>query len=143
MGLIDRSEFGRWRAQAERTVETAQLAADGGSHGWACFLCEQAAQLAVKGLLHSVGEEAWGHDLPQLVDRASRSLAANWGIGDAADELSRHYIPARYPDAHPSGTPDEHYNITSSTLAFSYAREIIDAVDEAWAALQFADEDLP
>jgi HEPN domain-containing protein len=93
----------------------------------------------VKGLLHSIGEEAWGHDLPQLVDRASRSLGADWGVSDAADELSRHYIPARYPDAHPSGTPDEHYNATSSRLAFSYARAIIAAVDDAWSALRSKD----
>jgi HEPN domain-containing protein len=132
MGLIDRSEFGRWRDQAERTLETAHLAADGASYGWACFLCEQGAQLAVKGLLHSVGEDAWGHDLPELVDRASRSLQTGWAIADAADELSRHYIPARYPDAHPSGTPDDHYNATSSRLAFAYAGEILAAVDEAW-----------
>lgn len=52
-------------------------------------------------------------------------------------------FPPRYPDAHPSGTPDEHYNATSSTLAFSYAREIMDTVDEAWRALQSADEDSP
>ncbi|MDQ6928942.1 MAG: HEPN domain-containing protein [Actinomycetota bacterium] len=140
MGLTDRSEFDRWRAQAGHTLKTARLAADGGSNGWACFLCEQAAQLAVKGLLHSTGEDAWGHDLPQLVERASQTLQTDWtSIADAADELSRHYIPARYPDAHPSGTPDEHYNATSTRLAFSYAEAIIDAVDERWRSLEEAD----
>lgn len=140
VGVLDRPEFDRWRSQAERTVVTARLAADGGSHGWACFLCEQAAQLAVKGLLHAVGEEAWGHDLTQLVDRAARSVDADWSaVADQADELSRHYIPARYPDAHPSGTPDEHYNAMSSRLAFEYVTAVLDAVDAAWLALGHAD----
>ncbi len=142
MGLLDRPEFDRWRAQADRTLDTARLASDGGSHGWACFLCEQAGQLAVKGLLHAVGEEAWGHDLPQLVARAAGALGADWStITDASEELSRHYIPARYPDAHPSGTPYDHYNPTSSRLAFGYAEAVLEAVDTAWLALCEADGD--
>ncbi len=140
MALLDRPEFDRWRAQADRTLATARLVADGGSHGWACFLCEQAAQLAVKGLLHAIGEDAWGHDLPQLVERAAQALGVDWSpIADGADELSRHYIPARYPDAHPSGTPDEHYNPTSSRLAFAYADAILRAVDDAWRELREAE----
>ncbi len=142
MGVLDRPEFDRWRSQADRTHDTARLVADGASHGWACFLCEQAAQLAVKGLLHAIGEEAWGHDLPQLVVRAAGALGADWStVTDAAEELSRHYIPARYPDAHPSGTPYDHYNPTSSRLAFGYADAVIDAVDAAWGQLREADGD--
>lgn len=140
MGLLDAAEFERWRAQADRTVATAHLAADGGSHGWACFLCEQAAQLAVKGLLHAIGEPAWGHDLPQLVARAAESVGPErLAVTDAAEELSRHYIPARYPDAHPAGTADEHYNATSSRLAFEYVGSVLDAIDDAWQALNDAD----
>ncbi|MGH9156901.1 MAG: HEPN domain-containing protein [Acidimicrobiales bacterium] len=142
MGLLDRPEFDRWRAQAELTLATAGMAARGGSHGWACFLCEQGAQLAVKGLLHAVGAEAWGHDLPQLVARAARELDADWtSVADAADELSRHYIPARYPDAHPSGTPEDHYNPTSSGLAFGYASAVLAMVDSTWVDLGRADAD--
>jgi len=148
VGVLDRPEFDRWRAQADRTLAAARLVAEGDSHGWACFLCEQSAQLAVKGLLHAIGEEAWGHDLPQLVARATDALggdapsAIDWSmVADAADELSRHYIPARYPDAHPSGTPFDHYNATSSRLAFEYAATILGAVDAGWETLQAADAD--
>lgn len=144
MGVFDSNEFDRWRLQAQRTVATAHLAADGGSHGWGCFLCEQAAQLAVKGLLHAIGEPAWGHDLPQLLSRAAGVLDEEWpDVSDAAEELSRHYIPARYPDAHPAGAPDDHYNPTSSGLAFGHAETVLHAVDEAWARLlaSAADDD--
>jgi len=83
-----------------------------------------------------------GHDLPQLVVRAAGALGTDWSaITDAAEELSRHYIPARYPDAHPSGTPYDHYNPTSSGLAFGYADSIVDAVDAVWAQLCEADGD--
>lgn len=142
MGVLDGEEFDRWRSQAERTMATAGLAAGGGSHGWACSLYEHAAQLAVKGLLHGVGEEAWGHDLPQLVARATAALGETWpSVAEVAEELSRHYIPARYPDAHPSGTPEDHYNALSSDLARSYAERVLGAVDAAWAVLHRPGDD--
>jgi HEPN domain-containing protein len=142
MGLLDGDEFDRWRSQAELTIATAHLAADGGSHGWACFLCEQASQLAVKGILYAVGVEAWGHDLPRLVERAAEALDEQWlGVAEVAEELSRHYIPARYPDAHPSGTPEDHYNSLSSDQAFDYAGRVLGAVDGAWARLQEPEDD--
>ncbi|HEV2069553.1 MAG TPA: HEPN domain-containing protein [Acidimicrobiales bacterium] len=144
MGLLDGEEFDRWRSQAERTMATARLAVAGDSHGWACFLYEQAAQLAVKGLLHGVGEEAWGHDLPQLVARAAAALDQRWpGVAEVAEELSRHYIPARYPDAHPSGTPEDHYNALSSDLARGYAEWVLGAVDASWASLHEPGDEQP
>jgi HEPN domain-containing protein len=77
-----------------------------------------------------------GHDLPELVTRAAAAVGRDWsGIADAAQELSRHNIAARYPDAHPGGTPEQHYNATSSGLAVGYVGAILDAVDEAWRAL--------
>jgi len=49
--------------------------------------------------------------------------------------------PPGYPDAHPSGTPYDHYNPTSSRLAFGYADAVLDAVDAAWRQLREADGD--
>jgi len=56
---LDAQEFNRWLEQAGSAQATADLARAGGRHDWACFLDEQAAQLAVKGLLHGIGEQAW------------------------------------------------------------------------------------
>ncbi|MDP8957788.1 MAG: HEPN domain-containing protein, partial [Actinomycetota bacterium] len=71
---LDEEEFRRWRDQAARALEAARLAGEGGQHEWACFLSEQAAQLAVKGLLHGAGLEAWGHDLTLLSSRVAAEL---------------------------------------------------------------------
>src|SRR5918992_4040621 len=97
---VDRDEFDRWRAEADAALRGARLQAEGGLHNWACFAAEQAAQLAVKGLLHGLGRGPWGHDLLRLGE-----LAAQAGIDvsdaerDAMRRLGRHYIPARHPDA--------------------------------------------
>jgi HEPN domain-containing protein len=60
---LDRTEFERWRREASGALLHAELAEGAELHNWACFSAEQAAQLAVKGLLHAVGAGSWDHDL--------------------------------------------------------------------------------
>lgn len=135
--LLDEPELRRWREQAGSAAETAALAEGGGRFEWACFLFEQAAQLAVKGFLHGVGAEAWGHDLVVLFDRAA-AVAGDLlppSLAPGAARLARHYIPARYPDAHASGAPGSHYTSDDARSAAADAHSILDAVDSAWEAL--------
>jgi HEPN domain-containing protein len=134
---LDRAEFERWRAQAASALETAALARKGGRCEWACFLCEQAAQLAVKGILHAVGLDAWGHDLAVLAARAREAHGPVWPapVQDAAVRLSRHYIPTRCPDAHASGAPSLHYTDADAEQASRDARDVLAAVDRAWSTL--------
>lgn len=44
---------------------------------------------------------------------------------EAARELDRHYIPARYPNAHPDVAPHEAYDEATSRRALKAAEEII------------------
>jgi HEPN domain-containing protein len=134
---LDRAEFERWRAEAASASETAALARRGGSHAWSCFLSEQAAQLAVKGLLHGLGSEAWGHDLTLLGARAAELLGDAWpaDLRDVAARLSRHYIPTRYPDAHAAGAPSSHYTDLDAAQAAADAARVFEAIDAAWVRL--------
>jgi HEPN domain-containing protein len=134
---LDGEEFARWREQAGRTLETAELAVEGKRHEWACFLAEQAAQFAVKGLLHAVGEPAWGHDLIALERQVATALDEVWsGLPDEAARLSRHYIAARYPDAHPAGSPGSRYRRSDADMARQDAEAVIAAIDQACATLE-------
>lgn len=166
MAVLDEAEFARWRDSATRTRDAASALAAAGSYEWACFLAEQAAQLATKGLLHGLGEPGWGHDLTVLVASAHRLLEeAGSGtpgrpnptppvpdpssalrgdtdpaeVDDAAARLSRHYIPARYPDAHPAGPPAEHYREPDARQALLDAATLLGWVDTLWGALRAAD----
>lgn len=105
--MLDRSEFERWQEAADDALSGARAQHEAGLHNWACFLAEQAAQLAFKGLLHGVGAPAWGQDLVDLGERVQSAL--NVALPDPASaslrRLSRHYVASRYPDAHPAGAP--------------------------------------
>ncbi|HEX2043751.1 MAG TPA: HEPN domain-containing protein [Acidimicrobiales bacterium] len=138
--MVDDTEFDRWRAEANEAIETARLAAGGGRFNWACFLAEQAAQLAVKGLLHGLGAGPWGHDLFELgnslVTALDRPLPDD--LGDAMRRLSQHYIPSRYPDAQPGGFPAERYTAEQADEALADAELVVAAVDDVWAQLRGA-----
>jgi HEPN domain-containing protein len=130
---LDEEEFRRWRDEADRALAGARLQADADLHNWACFAAEQAAQLAIKGLLHGLGRAPWGHDLVRFGQAiAEAGIGESQDIGDVLRRLSRHYIPARYPDAHPSGPPGTHYGASDAEQAIGDAREVINFVDRVW-----------
>jgi HEPN domain-containing protein len=45
-------------------------------------------------------------------------------IEPCAKELDRHYISSRYPDAYPSGRPEDYYTERIAKEALSCARKI-------------------
>jgi HEPN domain-containing protein len=133
---LDREEFRRWRDEAARALEGGRVQADAGLHNWACFAAEQAAQLGTKALLHGLGRAPWGHDLVRLGEAIVEvGLGLPDKVADALRRLSRHYIPARYPDAHPSGPPGAHYGASDAEEAIDDAARVLAFVDETWAAL--------
>jgi len=141
--VVDAEEFDRWRATAAEALSQARGRRDEGAHHWSCFMAEQTAQMAVKALLHGLGLDARGHDLVklgrQLVSETGEPLPD--GVSDALMSLSQHYIGTRYPDAHPSGTPSEHYSATQAEEAVAHATSVATYVDELWARARAAADD--
>lgn len=114
-----------WFRQAELDLAAARDAQRGGHHEWACFAAQQAAEKAVKALHESKGTEAWGHSVVELL----RGLAGvPDDILDASKALDKHYIPARYPNSHPSGAPGDLYTMAEAQRALSDAERVIDYV---------------
>jgi HEPN domain-containing protein len=133
---LDDEEFRRWRTEADRALRSARLQAREELHNWACFAAEQAAQLAVKGLLHGIGRGAWGHDLVHLGEMlGDGEIDVPADLADRLRRLGRHYIPARYPDAHPAGPAGSHYGEADAAEAIGDADEIHRFVDGTWEEL--------
>ena len=141
--MLDSPEFERWQRAADDALTGAEAQREAGPANWACFIAEQAAQLSCKGLLHGVGVEAWGQDLVDLGDRVSRTIGTDLedDVASALRRLSRHYIPARYPDAHPSGAPGAHYGRDDADQAIADAERVLMAVRTAWDDLKAGMDD--
>jgi HEPN domain-containing protein len=76
----------------------------------------------------------------RLVDTivAATGNAAPADVVAVARRLSRHYIPARYPDAHPSGSPMTHYGPEDSAQALADLSLMLRFVDDSWRSLEDA-----
>ncbi len=133
---LDRAEFQRWRSDADNAGAAARAQRDAEIHNWACFLAEQSAQLAVKGLLHGLGTAPWGHDLVHLADLVKQAgVDISPSLRDALVRLGRYYIAARYPDAHAGGGAAPHYTVTDANEALRDADDVLAFVDRTWKDL--------
>lgn len=138
--MVDEREFRRWRGQADGALEMARV---GRHHNWRCFLAEQAAQMAMKALLHGLGRGPWGHDLVELGKRLAEAVEEplDADLADALRRLSKLYIPTRYADALPSGDPADKFTDADAGEAIADAELVIAEVDDVWRQLLAAQQE--
>lgn len=120
-----------WLRQAERDLEQAADSQASGRHEWACFASQQAAEKGVKALHLHRGQEAWGHVVARLLLELPTPPPAE--LVERGRVLDNFYIPARYPDSHPEGSPFEHFGPLQSQSALDHARSILTYVRDAMA----------
>lgn len=90
----------------------------------ACFLCQQAGELALKSMLIRQGERIRVH-VTHLVERLARYYPDVRRLDLAARQLDRYYMPTRYPDAIPVGLPSDFFNEGDFKTAHAAAEEIL------------------
>ena len=117
-----------WLNQALRDLDQAEDSQRAGRHEWACFAAHQASEKAVKSLHLSLGQEAWGHMVAQLLAELPESSQVSQDLMNKGRVLDNFYIPTRYANSHPAGAPFEHYGQLQSQEAITYALEIIEFV---------------
>ena len=117
-----------WLNQAVRDLEQAADSRDDGRHEWACFASHQGAEKAVKALHLHLGQEAWGHVVAKLLQELPETVSIEEVLIEKGRVLDNFYIPTRYPNGHPEGSPFEHYGPLQSEEAIRYASEITEFV---------------
>jgi HEPN domain-containing protein len=126
-------EADRWMLQAGADLEAATISARGGSHEWACFQAQQAAEKALKALWYSGRHDPWGHSLVRLVNEHPAATIRNLLVSallEHASTLDQYYLPTRYPNGLPDLTPHEVYTGRQAEVAITTARGIIEKVTE-------------
>ncbi|MDR7522309.1 MAG: HEPN domain-containing protein [Armatimonadota bacterium] len=114
-----------WMASAAADLEHARSDRDRGFHNWACFSAQQAAEKAVKAVFQKMGAEAWGHSIADLLGELNNHYEVPPSLVDRALELDKAYIPTRYPNAHPSGTPGDRYTKEEARRLIEHAEAIL------------------
>lgn len=124
-----------WIDQAKGDLQLARYCVEGGFYDWACFASQQAAEKAAKAVFQKMGAEAWGHDVAALLEELSLSHGVPETLKDAASDLDKAYIPSRYPNAHPSGSPRRRYRRAEAERMIGDAERIIEFCQSLLSAL--------
>ncbi|RLG00819.1 DNA-binding protein [Thermococci archaeon] len=113
-----------WIDEAEGDLEHAKSDLEHGFYNWACFSAQQSAEKAMKAVFQRMHAEAWGHSAFDLLKELSKRHKVPEDLIDKALELDKAYIPTRYPNAHPSGSPRRRYTKEEAMRLIKYAEEI-------------------
>ena len=120
---MDRSKD--WLDEAKGDLNHARNDMKGNFYNWACFSAQQSAEKAIKAVFQRMGAEAWGHSVADLIKELAKKHDIPEELFDKALELDKAYIPTRYPNAHPSGSPRSRYTIEEAKRLIGYAERIV------------------
>jgi len=113
-----------WLDEAKGDLEHAKSDVAGSYYNWACFSAQQSAEKAIKAVFQKMGAEAWGHSVADLLRELSSKVKVSEELMNRALELDKAYIPTRYPNAHPSGSPRQRYTREEAERLIQYAQKI-------------------
>ena len=129
-----------WIDQAGCDLSHARDSRRSGSHEWACFAAQQAAEKAIKGILGYLGAIAWGHSLTKMLDDLPPGIEVSNALRVAARGLDKHYIATRYPNGFDAGKPADYYGPEDSDAAIEQAERVLEWVDDHLAGPEPGDE---
>ena len=137
MRLFDMDEYMRWLKQARHTLSSAVRDKVAGDYAWSCFKAQQSAEFALKALVRGAGRFMAGHStlkLYEVLRDAGFELPEQ--LPKWCRELDRHYIPPRYPDAYPAGSPFEYYDCDTAEQAVILAERVVRYAEEVVAGAE-------
>lgn len=123
------AEATRWLAQAQDDVQFARwLLSENRGFDKGCFIAQQGAEKALKAVLYLGGARSiLGHSVADPLKRASTKHSHLARFRGDALQLDRLYIPTRYPNGLPAGTPFENYTREDLEKAVVMAEGIVSA----------------
>lgn len=125
-----------WMDEAEGDLEHAKSDMERGYYNWACFSSQQSAEKAVKAVFQKLNAEAWGHSVADLLEELSKVREVSEKLMNGALELDKAYIPARYPNAHPSGSPRSRYTKEEAGRLIEHAEKIVNFCSDILSQIQ-------
>ena len=128
--MFDDDEYDRWMNEAKNTLRSAIIDKDNKYYNWCCFKCQQAAEFAMKSYLYGIGSTPFGHSLTRLSYTLKNLNIDISPISTLCKKLDLFYIPSRYPNSHPTGSPFEYYDENIANEALENTKKVLDFIQE-------------
>ncbi len=126
-----RAEAERWFRQAEYDLQAALHLREGGFYFAACFHAQQAAEKALKACRYAQGERlVLGHSVLRLAEECAEADPRFADLARKCGRLDLFYVPTRYPNGLPDGTPAEIYTDAEAEVAVRLAQRVLSLVAE-------------
>ena len=125
-----KKEAKRWLLQAEDDLRFVEWLRDEGVfYDKGCFMSQQAGEKALKACLYATGRRlVLGHSLFEMVvDLGKKDKLFN-KIRDHSKRLDRFYVPARYPNGLPGGSPFQVYTVDDLSEACEDLKMVFEIV---------------
>ena len=104
-------DYKNWLNEAKWDLETSEILKNQKRYNSCAFFAQQAVEKLLKSALLFYNESPWGHLTRELVIRFDKIFNLDLSsLVHHASELDLHYIPSRYPNAHPNSAPHEVYD---------------------------------
>ena len=129
--MMPADEAVRWLQQAQQELRDAEDLARRRRFYLSLFLCQQAAEKALKAFLHAQTNSQAVlrmHSVHELIKMAFELDPAFAPVSEAG-KLDSYYIPTRYPNGLPGGVPALYYaDPQEAAQAVQLARRVLDLV---------------
>lgn len=122
-------DYKNWLKEANYDLETSQILKNQKRYNSCAFYAQQATEKILKSALLFKNESPWGHSTRELVIRLDGLTKLDFSsLTHNAVELDLHYIPSRYPNAHPNSAPHEIYDEIIAQKAIENANIIFEKI---------------
>lgn len=121
--------YQNWFDQAKRTFSAIDNDIGAKDFNWACFKAQQAVEFALKSFLYGLGLPIFGHSVRELGNRIENHNVNLKFDSNCLIFLDKLYIPTRYADAFPSGSPFSFYILEDANKAKICAQQIITTIE--------------
>ena len=119
-------EAERWASQAKDDLRFVEwLAKEKIFFDKGCFIAQQAGEKILKACLYGSGKrQVLGHSLVELTAELSRKDLRFKEIEAESRRLDRFYIPTRYPNGLPGGSPFQSFTTEDLETALTDLRKV-------------------
>jgi HEPN domain-containing protein len=130
-------EASRWFLQAEDDLRFVEwIAHEGVFYDKACFIAQQAGEKILKACLYARGKRiVLGHSLYEMINELGQKEKMFQKLAEEAKRLDRFYIPARYPNGLPGGSPFQTFTSNDLADALSDANKVFKVARKFLASL--------
>jgi HEPN domain-containing protein len=122
----------RWFLQAKDDYKFVEWVLKGGMFfDKGCFIAQQSGEKALKACLYATGKRrVIGHSLFEMANELVENEKSFQEIMNETRRLDRFYIPTRYPNGLPGGSPFQIYTERDLIEAFGDLKKVIDLADK-------------